>query len=231
MVVVLFPIVTKYVVTAQTNVCKSNVNEMYNIIRIHNIEDPDCTVKDILDGNCSELSAEFKNYKCPSGKSYYVKEGSIYCPIHGKDGAEGALDPSEGQEKVIPETDLTISETGWPTEDMFDSDGMYNFEAGRIFTHEGNYYIITKQFKIWTGNAKNGPEAVLNWDFMEKFSGKIWDSSAKLEGGKLKEVVNGDLYKDDNGNFYVYIPNSGGWGSMPPASYPGQWYKIPKTQG
>lgn len=218
--VVLMPICFKYVGIAKENVCRSNITEMNNIFRIHQITDPDCTLEDIFGGKCSELSDSFSKYECPSGGKYYIKSGKICCKIH---------DDESGEEtgEVLPGTGISLTGNGWPTEEMFDKSGNYSFTAGEIFKYGESYYVITKDFVIYKSNTVNGPENIISWDFFEKFTDVVWDSSEPLNGGKLQPVSAGDIYKADNGNIYVYTPNSGGWGPMPPEKHPNAWFKVP----
>ena len=220
----IIPSMLGYIDYSKELLCKVNRSTILRGWEYTKVMEPEVTLEQYFKSN----DGYKRGAVCPSDGTYTIEaDNTITCSIHGKsegDSGGGGGTPEEDK-NLIPGTDIEYISSYWPEGNMFDKDGNYQLTAGVVFEYGGKYYVMTKDWLIYKTNAAGGPGAIIQWDILEEFSGKTWDETEPLNGGKLQHVRAGDLYKDSSGT-YIFTPNQGGWGNMPPKDYPSQWYKI-----
>jgi type IV pilus assembly protein PilA len=111
-----------------------------------------------------------------------------------------------------------------------DSNHFYKIVPGKLYSYKGAVYFGTRIQQVeYDQYTKHTPEAVVYWNAMAKYNGKIWNESDFKS--QRNDVNRGDLCKVNN-DYYVF--NDGNNGSLNvtdgPEKEPSRWVKIELKQ-
>ena len=246
---VLVPSLIGYIDLANEKVClvnRSAILRHYKAIYSYNYPNVEAvTLQNILEGEYSDFVEDISAYSCPSGGIYTVSEDGLHiiCSIHGEmgdiegGGSTNPTDPTDPTEQTDPSnfntypgTNILLSsDSVWPDPPYTQDE--YTLNAGSVFQYsDNNYYVITKTWDIWKGNAALGPYTITSqqWDGVVRVSGKTL-TTADVSGGKFNLADIGDIYDDGNGNYYIYTNYNGVDAKVPTSHNSIDWFKLPTT--
>ncbi len=235
---VVLPGMTGWVDNSKEKVClinRSQIVRFYQATAAYRYaENEAVTLSKTLAGDYEECARDVAGCVCPCGGTYTADDatGTLTCSYHDGGVTGGVIVPnpptvtggSSGGSQ--PTTLLPLSGGGWPTLDMFDDYGNYYFHKGEVFVHDGETYVLIKDCSVYKNVQAGGPQGILNWDYLERLTGTVYDSSTELRYGQLVQATAGDLYRTDDGHYYVFTPNSGGYANMPPQNNPNMWTLV-----
>jgi prepilin-type N-terminal cleavage/methylation domain-containing protein len=241
---VLVPSLIGYIDLANEKVClvnRSAILRHYKTIYSYNYPNVEAvTLQNILEGEYSDFVEDISAYSCPSGGIYSVSEDGLHinCSIHGAIGdipeGGGSTNPTDSSDpsdsNTYPGTNILLSsDSVWPDPPYTQDE--YTLTEGSVFQYsDNNYYVITKTWDIWKGNAAIGPYEITSrkWDGVVRVSGKTL-TTADVSGDKFYLADIGDIYDDGNGNYYIYTSYNGRDAKVPtgPNSY--NWFKLPTS--
>lgn len=246
---ILVPSLIGYIDRANEKVCLVNRSALlrhYKAVYADNYPNvEEVTLQKLLDGEYDDLVDDASAYSCPSGGNYTPSEDDLHidCSIHGAmgdtegGGSDNPDDPDNpdepdnpGELNTYPGTNILLSSDSlWP-DPPYTQDN-YTLTAGPVFKYsDNNYYVITKTWDIWKGNAALGPYTITSghWPGVVRVSGKTL-TTADVSGGKFYLADIGDIYDDGNGNYYIYTNYNGRDTDAPTGPDSPNWYKLPTT--
>lgn len=238
---VAIPSMIGYIKNTDEKICISHrgtLSRLYQAVYVeHHLDTDPVSIQKFLESKYVEIEEDLKSINCPAGGVFSEKDKKISCSIHGGigGGESGGGEPGGGEEPgkdVIPGTDIPIGNNGWPVgEDEFSGDDpsnlFYKFTAGDIFGYESKNYVIVQDWSISTyewGNNNRKPNTVVNNGYLLEVKNKIWNKNDVTSGDRIEGVAQGEMYKADDGKYYIYRHN-GGWGGIPPNS--DEWFEMP----
>ena len=151
-------------------------------------------------------------------------------------------DSSHYESQTVPKTGETFGETGlpvdpyeWPDTSNFDSNQMNNTvviePTGIIkYTDKNGKVLYAIIYQRWSGNYNQlveGPGGGAMQNSAVVLTGTIKTKSDINSSNQITPIKKGDMFRTDDGTYYVFLKNDGTANNMNNGFNQGDWYKIP----
>lgn len=215
------PAMSGYISRAQETVCLANRAGLIRYARTASVEritegKGELSLSDFMLSTEDEHLRNIKSHRCPSGGVYSVADDTLLCSIH-----TGSADGGDGREEVVPGTGIYVN-SNWP--ESISPSGSAQMKKNDIYKVNGKYYLSVKNWNMSYTEWRNGVEKLAGNGSLLCIDATVAPTSPS-GAIQIPSIKQGQLYLDHDGHYYIYL-HPGGWGNLPPASYPEQWYLI-----
>lgn len=172
----------------------------------------------------------------PSASNNYMGKRKRTCSVCGKE----EIVEFEGDGELYPGTNIKITDYVWPYDENMGDNDTKHIEPGGIFKYGDSYWVIVKSPSNDPNKSqlKDGPGGELyDWGCTMQLSGTVYTPETFASGShyhydpynpsscKRDDMKEGDLFKTDDGKFYLYKNRYTGW-SVSPEVDASDWYLL-----